>query len=81
MGARRQFTPEFQRKAVQVLVSGSRLASEIAREYAECGSGLSSLSLTDLTWSSASSLFANLHMRFDITAWVSVDFPPSQPWL
>lgn len=32
MGARKQFTPEFKREAVQLLESGSRPASEIARE-------------------------------------------------
>jgi transposase-like protein len=32
MGIRKQFTPEFKREAVQVLVSGSRPASELARE-------------------------------------------------
>ena len=30
MGARKQFTPEFKREAVQPLESGSRLAAEIA---------------------------------------------------
>ena len=32
MGARKQFTPEFTREAVQLLDSGSRPASELARE-------------------------------------------------
>ena len=32
MGARKQFTPEFNREAVQLLASGSRPASELARE-------------------------------------------------
>ena len=32
MGARKQFTPEFKREAVQLLESGSRPGSEIARE-------------------------------------------------
>lgn len=32
MGARRQFSPEFKREAVQLLESGSRPASELARE-------------------------------------------------
>lgn len=32
MGARKQFTPEFKREAVQLLDSGSRPASELARE-------------------------------------------------
>ena len=32
MGQRKHFTPEFKREAVQLLVSGSRPASEIARE-------------------------------------------------
>ena len=32
MGARKQFPPEFKRKAVQLLESGSRPGSEIARE-------------------------------------------------
>ena len=32
MGSRKQFTPEFKREAVQLLESGSRPASEIARE-------------------------------------------------
>jgi transposase-like protein len=32
MGGRKQFTPEFKREAVQLLESGSRPASEIARE-------------------------------------------------
>ena len=32
MGARKQFTPEFKREAVQLLESGSRPASELARE-------------------------------------------------
>ena len=32
MGARKQLTPEFKREAVQLLESGSRSASEIARE-------------------------------------------------
>ena len=32
MGVRKQFTPEFKREAVQLLESGSRPASEIARE-------------------------------------------------
>lgn len=31
MGARKQFTPEFTREAVQLLESGSRPAAEIAR--------------------------------------------------
>ena len=30
MGARKQFTPEFKREAVQLLESGSRPASELA---------------------------------------------------
>ena len=33
MGARTQFTPEFKREAVQLLDSGSRPASELAREF------------------------------------------------
>jgi transposase len=32
MGARKQFTPEFKREAVQLVESGSRSASELARE-------------------------------------------------
>ena len=32
MGTRKQFTPEFKREAVQLLDSGSRPASELARE-------------------------------------------------
>ena|SRR5438309_2329744 len=32
MGQRKHFTPEFKREAVQLLESGSRPASEIARE-------------------------------------------------
>ena len=32
MGSRKQFTPEFKREAVQLLESGSRPASAIARE-------------------------------------------------
>lgn len=32
MGARRQFSPEFKREAVQLLESGSRPGSELARE-------------------------------------------------
>lgn len=32
MGTRKQFTPEFKREAVQLLDSGSRSASELARE-------------------------------------------------
>jgi hypothetical protein len=32
MGARKQFTPEFKREAVQLVESGSRPASAIARE-------------------------------------------------
>jgi len=32
MGTRKQFTPEFKREAVQLLESGSRPGSEIARE-------------------------------------------------
>ena len=36
MGTRKQFTPEFKREAVQLLDSGSRSASELAREL---GSG------------------------------------------
>ena len=32
MGARKQFTTEFKREAVQLLDSGSRPASELARE-------------------------------------------------
>ncbi|MCE3224846.1 MAG: hypothetical protein K0S58_3026 [Nitrospira sp.] len=32
MGARKQFTPEFKREAVQLLESGSRPGSELARE-------------------------------------------------
>jgi transposase len=32
MGARKQFTPEFKREAVQLLDGGSRPASELARE-------------------------------------------------
>ena len=32
MGVRKQFSPEFKREAVQVLESGSRPASELARE-------------------------------------------------
>jgi transposase len=32
MGLRKQFTPEFKREAVQLLESGGRLASEIARD-------------------------------------------------
>jgi len=32
MGARKQFTPEFKREALQLLESGSRSASELARE-------------------------------------------------
>ena len=32
MGQRKHFTPEFKREAVQLLESGSRRASEIARE-------------------------------------------------
>jgi len=32
MGIRKQFTPEFKREAVQLLESGSRPGSEIARE-------------------------------------------------
>ena len=32
MGTRQQFTPEFKREAVQLLASGSRPASTIARE-------------------------------------------------
>lgn len=32
MASRRQFTPEFKREAVQLLESGSRPASELARE-------------------------------------------------
>jgi transposase len=32
MGSRKQFTPEFKREAVQLLESGSRPASELARE-------------------------------------------------
>lgn len=32
MGARKQFSPEFKREAVQLLESGSRPGSEIARE-------------------------------------------------
>ena len=32
MGTRKQFTPEFKREAVQLLVSGSRPASDLARE-------------------------------------------------
>jgi transposase len=32
MGARKQFTPEFKREAVQLVESGSRSASAIARE-------------------------------------------------
>lgn len=32
MGARKQFTPEFKREAVQLLDNGSRSASELARE-------------------------------------------------
>lgn len=32
MGARKEFTPAFKREAVQLLESGSRPASEIARE-------------------------------------------------
>jgi transposase len=32
MGARKQFTPEFKREAVQLLEGGSRPASELARE-------------------------------------------------
>jgi transposase len=32
MGTRQQFTPEFKREAVQLLASGSRPASDLARE-------------------------------------------------
>lgn len=32
MGPRKQFTPEFKREAVQLVESGSRPASELARE-------------------------------------------------
>lgn len=32
MGVRKQFSPEFKREAVQLLESGSRPASELARE-------------------------------------------------
>ncbi|MGH7217220.1 MAG: transposase [Nitrospiraceae bacterium] len=32
MGARKQFTPEFKREAVQLLENGSRPAAEMARE-------------------------------------------------
>jgi transposase len=32
MGSRKQFTPEFKREAVQLLESGSRSGSELARE-------------------------------------------------
>jgi transposase len=32
MGTRKQFTPEFKREAVQLVESGSRSASELARE-------------------------------------------------
>lgn len=32
MGTRKQFTPEFKREAVQLLASGSRTASALARE-------------------------------------------------
>lgn len=32
MGIRKQFTPEFKREAVQLLASGSRTASALARE-------------------------------------------------
>jgi transposase-like protein len=32
MGLRKHFTPEFKREAVQLVESGSRPASEIARE-------------------------------------------------
>jgi transposase len=32
MGTRQQFTPEFKREAVQLVESGSRSASELARE-------------------------------------------------
>jgi transposase len=32
MGQRKQFTPEFKREAVQLIASGSRPASELARE-------------------------------------------------
>jgi transposase len=32
MGTRKQFSPEFKREAVQLLESGSRPASELARE-------------------------------------------------
>jgi hypothetical protein len=34
MDARKQFTPEFKREAVQLLESGSRPASALARELA-----------------------------------------------
>ena len=34
MGARKQFTPEFKREAVQLLASGSHPASGLARELA-----------------------------------------------
>ena len=33
IGTRKHFTPEFKREAVQLLESGSRPASEIAREF------------------------------------------------
>ena len=36
MGTRKQFTPEFKREAVQLVESGNRSASELAREL---GSG------------------------------------------
>ena len=32
MGTRKQFTPEFKREAVQLVESGSRSASKLARE-------------------------------------------------
>lgn len=34
MGLCKQFSPEFEREAVQLLESGSRPASELAREWA-----------------------------------------------
>jgi transposase len=47
MCARKQFTPEFKREAVQLLESGSRPASEIVRELGiarnwRCGASASS---------------------------------------
>ena len=38
MSARKQFTPEFKREAVQLVESGSRPASAIARDSASSGS-------------------------------------------